>query len=347
MHEGARAHKECDLDDSVKDHMQKSRLKSLGCHEQYTEEHVGQVADRGKSETPLKVSLLDCKAGRIDKGENSECLGDFQAESSLQEIRSVGIPGQAHDGKYTGVDDRDGMQKGSDRCGRDRSRGQPAVQRENSRFHAETEKSEEEDQLHQSGIIGSVKIAPVEEIARAVIDTGHNNGKECERGSADRIGGVFSAGKRTLVIRIVSDQRNCDQGEQVIEHVQCRHVRRKGNAQSDPVGHHIEGKKAVAPPGVGHVFKGIQHDQGPHEGDHDRKKPCRFIRPQINGESSGKAVQGRTDNAHFPQTDPGQDTGDADHRHRIGIPDLSVLKAQRNDQIAAYDRHQNGNDQNQ
>ena len=69
-----------------------------------------------KSETPLKVSLLDCKAGRIDKGENSECLGDFQAGSSLEEIRPVSVPGQAHDGTHAGVDDRDGMQK----KGRDR-----------------------------------------------------------------------------------------------------------------------------------------------------------------------------------------------------------------------------------
>ena len=179
MHKCTCTEEQGHLDHTVEQHMSKSADQPLRSHQHDAIEHIGQVADCRVGQPPLEVSLLKRHNGCKHKCELRCDHTYILHRSSEQHFRSVYIPCEPHHRKYAGVDDRDRMQKRSDRRRGDRSLREPVVKRKNRCFCSESEEAEQENDTHQIIRKNTGKTSAVIEIS-AASHGAHDNSDKCQ-----------------------------------------------------------------------------------------------------------------------------------------------------------------------
>ena len=330
MHKGSRAHEQADLDDAVKYHMRQTCLKPLRrqCHG--PQQHVGQITHCGIRQPPLEVALPQSLNGAEEKRKNRKRKTDRLCCSPPQIIRPEDEIGHAHYGEDARIDHRHRVQKRCDRSRSDRRRRQPVVQREYRRFGPESDEAQHECQLHHGGIIAYVDASAVFKDSRHAEHCCQDHRHKAQGSASDGVSGVLAPRVHTLVSAIVRHERDRNQRQHFDEYIHRDHVRRVADAQRHAVGHHIKGKKAIAPFVTLHILESIQKDQRPHQGDHDREHIRHAVHAEVHRKPAGEAVD-RDRIALYPKGGR-PDTGRRQKGHDFAADSPFLFFFQRSDQ---------------
>ena len=90
----------------------------------------------------------------------------------------------------------------------------------------------------------------------------------------------------------VHHQRHGGQGQQLIEAVHGKQVRRHGNAQGDAIGQGEEGEEGCLPLLVLHILGGIQHRQRPQCCHNSGEEPPQSVKAQGEGQHVRQSYNG-------------------------------------------------------
>ena len=216
--------------------------------------------------------LKCCSTRHCRTEENREAAkqqSDRLRPRPVEERRTEGVVNHAQDGVRARVDDRHRVQQ---RChGRrgDRSRRQPCVHRENSRFRAETDERQQKHEFQQffhPADFFRVQHAAEDKVrCRAVVDDEHQR-NERQRRAGDGEGEVLAPCADGHGVLLVDDKRQGNQRQALIKDVEREQVRRERDGQRDGVAHRVVAEERVRTLLVLHVLKAVQRRQRPEDG---------------------------------------------------------------------------------
>ena len=116
------------------------------------------------------------------------------------------------------------MEQGRDRRRRAGSGGQPFIEGEDGRLHAETEEAQQIDHAHPFHPEGSAQIAAVNKGARLPVKCADDDRGKTQCGAAEKIGAVQTGGKQAFVILVMGDQRQRGQAQHFKEEVKRKQI---------------------------------------------------------------------------------------------------------------------------
>ena len=162
------------------------------------------------------------------------------------------------------------MQQCGHRGRRNGRRGQPGVERENCRLHAEAKYGQDINRAQQVLFPrhGSApENASEGEIHRIAEPVNKNKTDKCKCRTADRIGHVLFTGGHRRLAHAVHDERQRNKCQQLIEHIHGHKITGIGNPERDAESHRIEGEKRIVLLLALHIFKCVQRRERPEYGN--------------------------------------------------------------------------------
>ena len=255
---------------------------------------VRQLRD-GRVRQPLLDVVLRQSSDRAK--DDGEASNDCQRHRETQVPRGVGaveVHNYAADAEYARLHDRDRVQQRAHGRGRHHSGGQPAVGREQRRFHAKAGHEQRKDDRE-------LRTVRREQISRDAASSGELSptAERVEPDDAQRQ--QCAAGQRVLQVRpaaglrlgvaVVDHERVGRQRQRLVEDKQRQQVRgeRDADCRSDTDGEEPEEASFVG--SVGQVAVGVDGSREPEHGRHDRKDGAHAV----DGQTELRAQQRNAD----------------------------------------------------
>ncbi len=250
VHDGPGAEEGADLHHRVEHHVAEPPEEPRRGHERRPEQDVGQVAHRGIGKPPLYVGLLYRHATAEDNGEHGKPHDRLLRPGPGKDSRPETVVGEADYGKGSCLYHSHRVEQRRHGRGRHPGVRKPGVEGEHGRLDAEPQEGCHVDQEQE--VPSHSRRLPSQDAARGeacVLPEAQEEG-HCHEAQGRPSHGeidVFPGRQHCRPCEGVDDQRDGDQGQQLVEEIHGQQVPRACNPEGDPVGHDVEHEEGALP----------------------------------------------------------------------------------------------------